>query len=78
MFTSTNVFEKNRNDVSWVPDFNRLLKILTEIRDFLNKLGYLWANLKKMWGESSGWFSLIYDRGQGCLLADNYEFEKSK
>ncbi len=41
MFTSTNVFEKNRNDVSWVPDFNRLLKILTEIRDFLNKLGYL-------------------------------------
>ncbi len=41
MFTSTNEFEKNRHDVSREPDFNRLLEILTEIRDFLNELGYL-------------------------------------
>ncbi len=41
MFTSTNVFEKNRYDVSREPEFNRLLEILTEIRDFLNELGYL-------------------------------------
>ena len=41
MYTSTNIFEKNRNDVSREPDFNRLLEILTEIRDFLNELGYL-------------------------------------
>ena len=41
MFTSTNVFEKNRYDVSQEPEFNRLLEILTEIRDFLNELGYL-------------------------------------
>jgi len=41
MFTSTIVFEKNRYDVSREPEFNRLLEILTEIRDFLNELGYL-------------------------------------
>ena len=41
MFTSTNVFEKNRNDVGREPDFNRLLETLTELRDFLNELGYL-------------------------------------
>lgn len=41
MFTSTIVFEKNRYDVSREPVFNRLLEILTEIRDFLNELGYL-------------------------------------
>lgn len=43
MFTSTNKFEKNRNDISRELDFNNLLKILTEIRDFLNELGYLFG-----------------------------------
>ena len=41
IFTSINVFEKNGNDVSREPDFNHWLEILTEIRDFLNDLGYL-------------------------------------
>ena len=31
---------------------------------------------KKMWGLSSGRFLYFYGLGQGCPLADDYEFEK--
>lgn len=41
MFPSVDEFEKNRNGISKNQDFIRLDGMLTELRDFLNKLGYL-------------------------------------
>lgn len=41
MFSSISEFEKNRNKVKNNSDFTQLLDTLTEIRNFLNDLGYL-------------------------------------
>ena len=41
MFSPINQFEINRNGVSTNQDFISLIELLTQIRDFLNELGYL-------------------------------------
>lgn len=41
MFSPINHFEINRNGVSTNQDFISLIELLTQIRDFLNELGYL-------------------------------------
>lgn len=41
MFSSVDAFEKNRNGISKNQEFIHLNEVLTELRDFLNELGYL-------------------------------------
>lgn len=41
MFSSADEFEKNRYHVRNNQEFNHLNEALTELRDFLNELGYL-------------------------------------
>lgn len=41
MFSSINEFELNRNDVSTNQDFISMIDLLSQIRDFLSELGYL-------------------------------------